>query len=113
MATTTVVNIDQIHAGLIKFIDTEIAPKATGFTKFMVYFFVPSLSKFLVPRYEAMRASGMFSELFTEEGNLKLEDAFARVRTAMEKTGKLMIPQINYFVDSTDVEKLYHLIKSA
>lgn len=105
------VNLEQIHAGLIKYIDTEVAPKATGFTKFMVYFFTPSLSNIINSRLEALKASGMVDDLFTENGLIKLDEAYHRAKQAIEKSGKVLIPQVNYFIDSSDVDRLYQLIK--
>jgi peroxiredoxin len=39
------VNTDQIRIGVKKFIEHELAHKATGITKFMIYFVMPSIDK--------------------------------------------------------------------
>lgn len=39
------VNIDQVRIGVKKFIENELAHKATGVTKFMIYFMMPAMDK--------------------------------------------------------------------
>ena len=43
-----IVNTDQIRIGVKKFIESEIAQKATGLTKFMIYFTLPSIDASVV-----------------------------------------------------------------
>ena len=40
-----IVNTDQIRMGVKKYIEHELAQKATGVTKFMIYFIMPSMDK--------------------------------------------------------------------
>lgn len=107
------VTIEQVTAGIVKYIDTELAPKANGITKFMVYFFVPSIPKMVASKIEMLRSSELMNDLFTNEGNINLDEAYKRAQAAMEKSGRLLIPQISYFVDITDLDKLYNLIKTS
>lgn len=108
-----IVTLEHIHAGLAKYVDTEVAPKATGLTKFMVYFFVPSLKKIVNTKLEQLKATGLADDLFTEDGLIELDEAYNRAKTAIQHSGKIMIPQIGYIIDETDVDKLYQLIKNA
>jgi peroxiredoxin len=39
------VNLDQVRIGAKKFVEYELAHKATGVTKFMIYFVMPSIDK--------------------------------------------------------------------
>ena len=39
------VNTDQVRIGVKKFIENELAHKATGVTKFMIYFMMPGMDK--------------------------------------------------------------------
>lgn len=39
------VNTDQVRIGVKKFIENELAHKATGVTKFMIYFIMPAMDK--------------------------------------------------------------------
>ena len=39
------VNTDQVRMGVKKYIEQELAQKASGVTKFMIYFVMPSMDK--------------------------------------------------------------------
>lgn len=106
-------NAEQITAGLVKYIDTELAPKATGIMKFMIYFIAPSIPKKVSQMINQYRNDALFSDLFDETGNVKLEDVRTRAREAVSKTGRLYIDKLNLFIDESDVEKLYNLIKNS
>jgi hypothetical protein len=43
-----IVNTDQIRIGVRKFVEHELAHKATGITKFMIYFVMPSIDKTVI-----------------------------------------------------------------
>lgn len=43
-----IVNTDQIRIGVKKFVESELAHKATGLTKFMIYFALPSIDSTVV-----------------------------------------------------------------
>lgn len=105
------VTIDQILAGIIKYIDTEIAMKANGITKFMVYFFAPSIPKMVQTKFDEMKSMGLMDEFIDENGNINLDKAYGRAKEAISRAGKILIPKINYFVDASDVDILYNLIK--
>ena len=105
------VTIEQIKAGVVKFIDSYVAPKATGFTKFMIYFITPSLYNMIEQKYKEIQSSNLMPELFNEAGNLNLDETFNRAKSAIEKSGKILIPGLNYFVDAEDLTILYDLIK--
>ena len=107
------VTLDQVLAGLIKYIDSEIAPKAQGFTKFAVYFVAPSIPNILRSKFVELQQSGVISDLLDENGNIKLDDAYKRAKDAFQKSGKILLPKFNLFVDITDVEMLYNFIKNS
>lgn len=105
------VTLEQIQAGIVKYIDVEIAPKANGLTKFAVYFFVPSLPKMINNKFNEYKSNPLFTDLFDENGNVELDEIYARAKEAMKHSGKVLIPQINYFIDEHDIDILYNLIK--
>lgn len=107
------VTIEQVQAGIIKYIDTDIAPRAQGFTKFMIYFAAPSIPKMVSQKLTELRATGMIEDLFDESGNINLEEAYKRASEAMKKSGKVLIKQLNYFADNEDLDRLYAHIKSS
>lgn len=107
-----IITLEQLQAGLIKYIDLEIAPKANGLTKFAVYFIVPSIPGLLSTKFDEIKKSGLFNDLLDEAGNIKLEPTYNRVKESIKKSGKILIPKLNYFVDETDIEKLYSILKT-
>lgn len=107
------ITTEQISAGLIKYIDTEIGARATGLTKFMVYFAAPSLPKLVTSKIEELKSNELFKDMFDENGNVVFDELYKRTKDAISKSGKILIPQINYFVDMDDVEILANLIKKS
>lgn len=107
------VTTEQIQAGIIKYIDTEIASKANGLTKFMVYFAAPSVPAMVVEKVNEYKSNPIFANIFDENGNIKLDTVYKQAKGAIAKSGKVLIPKLNYFVDDADIEVLYNLIKSS
>lgn len=105
-----VVTLEQIQVGVLKYVETEIAAKATGLTKFMVYFALPSLPKMIAEKLLQAKESPLFADIFDENGNVKLAEARTRALEALKRSGKLYIKEIGYFVDETDVELIYKYI---
>lgn len=107
------VTIEQVQAGLIKYIDSELAPKASGMTKFVIYFLAPSIPKRLQEKIAEVKQNTMFSDFFDEDGNIKLDDVYNRAKEAMKHSGKIFIKELNYFADMQDIEALYQSIKNS
>lgn len=107
------VTIEQLQAGVIKYIDSYLAPKATGMQKFTLYFLAPSIPNMIAVKVQEFKNSGIVSDLFDETGNIKLDDVYKRAQEAMKKSGKLYIEKLNYFADEQDVQAIYNLIKTA
>lgn len=107
------VTLEQIQSALAQYIDIELAPKAQGFTKFMLYFTIPSMPSTVAKYYNAMRDSALWSDCFDESGNVKLEVIYERSKQAIKKSGKIFIKPINYFMDETDIEKLFSILKAS
>lgn len=108
-----IVTVEQIEAGLIKYIDTEIGAKATGTQKFMVYFVAPSIPKLVRSKINELRDNELFADMFDENGNVVIDILYKRAKDAIAKSGKILIPQINYFADVDDIELLVNLIKKS
>lgn len=107
------VTIEQLQAGVIKYIDSYLAPKATGMQKFTLYFLAPSIPNMISAKVQEFKNSGMVSDLFDETGNIKLDEVYKRAQSAMQKSGKLYIEKLNYFADEQDLQAIYNLIKTA
>ena len=104
---------DQLIAGIIKYIDSDIGAKATGATKFFIYFAVPSIPSIVNKKIAELKATGMFDDMFDASGNIELDVLHKRAKEAIRKSGKLYIQQLNYFADEQDIDVLYSHIKGA
>lgn len=108
-----VVSTDQVRVGIKKYVENEIANKATGVVKFLVYFMLPSIDKGVVDYINKAKDSGMFSEMFNENGHVMIDEVYDRAVFAMDKSGKVLLDKFNLTLDKTDVEKLYQYVKEA
>ena len=100
-----------MQSAIIKYIDTEVGPKATGMTKFLIYFMAPSIPKLITEKVKEIQDTGLMSELFNQDGLIDIDATYARTKKALEHSGKILLPKINYFVDGDDVDALYAIIK--
>lgn len=107
------VTIEQFQAGIIKYIDSYLGPKATGMQKFALYFLAPSIPNLVMTKVQELKNSGMVSDLFDESGNIKIDETYKRANEAIKKSGKVYIERLNYFADEQDLQTLYNLIKSS
>ena len=106
------ITIEQIKMALIRFIDTNLAPKMSGIGKFALYFVTPSIYNNLPLMFEELKKFGTINDLLDEAGNIKLEETYNRAKEAMKKSGKVLIPKLNYFADESDLDILYNYIKN-
>lgn len=104
---------DQLIAGIIKYIDSDIGAKATGMTKFAIYFVAPSIPNVVKTKLVDIKSTGMFDDMFDTAGNIKLDLLYKRAKDAINKSGKIYFQQLNYFVDEQDIDILYTYIKGA
>ena len=107
------VSIDQARMGVKKYVETEIADKATGAVKFLIYFMIPAIDKGVVEYINKAKGSIFFQDVFCENGNIYIEEVYNRASFAMDKSGKVLIDKFNLALDKTDIEKLYKYIKEA
>ena len=108
------VNTDQIRIGVKKFIEHELAHKATGITKFMIYFVMPSLDKSVQEYVVKMQENEMFCEMFDENKNMYLDKVYDRAVFAVEKVGnKVFLEKYGISLDRNDIEKMYSYIRES
>jgi hypothetical protein len=108
-----IVNTDQIRIGVKKYIENEIAYKANGITKFMVYFVLPSVDVSVVGYVNKMRENSLFSDMFDQDGNIYLDKVYDRATFAVDKSGKVLLEKFGLSLDRSDVEKLYSYIRES
>ena len=102
------VTVDQLKSGIRKFVENEIAYKATGLTKFLTFFMLPSLDKEVVSMVAKAKDSQVFNEFFSPEGNILLDELYSRALQAIDKSGKIVIEKFQIALDRSDMEKIYH-----
>lgn len=107
----TTVSIDQVRAGIKKYIESEVATKANGLTKFFIYFMMPSIDKEAVNLINQARGLSFTSDLFSEDGSILIDEVYSRAMDAAERSGKILLEKFNLAMDKTDVEKLYRYIQ--
>lgn len=98
------VNIEQIQMGLNRYVEEEIAKKATGFNKFAVYFALPSINK------KIPQLINNFKDFFDENGNINLDEIYNNAKSAISKSGQFSLYGIIF--NETDIDKLYSYIKN-
>ena len=102
------VTVDQFKSGIKKFVENEVAYKATGLNKFLTFFMLPSLDKEINSMVLKAKEMSIFSEFFTPEGNIVLDELYNRSVQAIDKAGKLVIDKFQLALDRNDLEKIYH-----
>lgn len=108
------VNTDQVRVGVKKFIENELAHKATGVTKFMIYFIMPGMDKKVLDYIVKMQTNDMFEEMFDENKNLYLDKVYDRALFAVDKVGnKVLLEKYGIALDRSDLEKLYSYIRES
>ena len=108
------VNTDQIRIGVKKFIENELAHKATGVTKFMIYFMMPGMDKKVLDYIVKMQDNDMFEEMFDENKNLYLDKVYDRALFAVDKVGnKVLLEKYGIALDRSDLEKIYSYIRES
>lgn len=108
------VNTDQVRIGIKKFIENELAHKATGVTKFMIYFMMPGMDKKVLDYVVQMQNNDMFEEMFDENKNLYLDKVYDRALFAVDKVGnKVLLEKYGIALDRSDLEKIYSYIRES
>ena len=104
------VSVQQIQTGLINYIEQEIAQKAVGLKKFMVYMLIPQLSNKVPSLLQQYHQNPIFIDFFDESGNVHLDSLYQTAKTAIAKSGQIEYAGIIF--NETDIDKLYSYIKN-
>ena len=108
------VNTDEVRIGVKKFIENELAHKATGVTKFMIYFIMPGMDKKVLDYIVKMQDNDMFEEMFDENKNLYLDKVYDRALFVVDKVGnKVLLEKYGIALDRGDLEKIYSYIRES
>lgn len=106
-----IVTVEQIQNAIVRFVDTEIGAKATGFTKFAVYFMLPKISRTTTELINQYKDNPMFKDYFDEAGNVKVDDLYNAAKAAITKSGQFTAYGLIF--NEVDIDKLYEYIKTS
>lgn len=102
-----VANVQQIQEGVVRFVENELANKATGVRKFGIYFIMPIISNKTKDYIDI--AKKYTPELFTEDGHIKIDEVYNHGKKAIQRSGQFEFMGIIF--NESDVDKLYSYIK--
>lgn len=105
-----IVTLQQLQMGVTNYIETEIAAKATGFSKFAIYFVLPKISSKIVDIVNSYKDNPMTKDFFADNGNVNLDEVYKSAKSAISKTGQFTLYGIIF--NESDVDKLYEIIKT-
>lgn len=101
------INTNDIPAIMSAFVDSQIAPQASGMQKFGAYsmlFVMQNKMPEIVNRYgPIMRMTGMMGD----DGMIDLEYVHNMLSDAMNHAGKVNV--MGYLVDAADIESIYQI----
>lgn len=105
-----IATIEQIQNAIVKFIDLEIGAKATGFTKFSIYFMLPKISNTVKEMILQYKDNPLFKDYINAEGLIKVNELYNSAKTAISKSGQFTMYGLIF--SESDIDKLYEYIKS-
>ena len=104
------VNTEQVQVGVSNFIENEIAKKATGVNKFIVYFAIPIVNKKIVDYINSFSKNKFTKDMFDENNNIDLDLVYNMSKDAVKKSGQFVLCGIIF--NETDIDKIYTYIKN-
>lgn len=104
-------NISQIEIGLTNFINSEIASKAPGHIKFLIY----TGMSLAAPKFELMfnqykdHPIIQALEIIEPDGDIDVDNLYTAMKEAMKKMGR--VEYMGIIFTEHDVDKLYEYLK--
>ena len=102
-------NTEQIQVGITNFIENEIAKKAVGANKFLIYMAMPIVNKKVTQYVNDFASNPLTKELFDENNNVNLDKVYNMAKSAIQKSGQFVYYGIVF--NETDIDKLYTYIR--
>lgn len=103
------VNTEQIQLGVTRFVENELAAKAVGMNKFLLYFALPLVQKKVVQYVNSYAENPLTTEMFDKNHNVDLDAVYSMAKTAVQKSGQFIAYGIVF--NETDIDKLYNYIR--
>lgn len=104
------VNTEQVQLGVARFIENEIAAKATGVNKFMTYFALPIVNKRINSYMHMYADNELTKDIFDVNHNVDLDVVYGMAKNAVQKSGQFTMYGIVF--NETDIDKLYNYIRN-
>lgn len=105
------VNTQQIETGITNYIEIELAKKATGFTKFAIYFMLPTILSRVNKMLSSLKENEFTDNFFDENNNIKIDEVYNSAKLAISKSGQIIAYGIIF--NENDIDKLYNYIINA
>jgi allophanate hydrolase subunit 1 len=103
------VSAQQVQLGISNFAENEIAKKAVGLNKFMVYFAMPIINKKVMQYVDTYSNDPLMQEMFDSNKNIDIDTVYNMAKTAVQKSGQFTMYGIIF--NENDIDKLYSYIK--
>ena len=103
------VNVEQIQLGVNRYIENEIANKATGFNKFVVCFVSPLATRKVAQYINTLADNPLMSDMFDGNHNVNLDEVYRMAKDAIQKSGQFVL--LGMVFNETDIDKLYNYIR--
>lgn len=100
--------IEQVQNGVMRFVEQEIASKATGFKKFMIYFLAPTI-KHKVTEY-VHKYKSFVPDMVDADDKINLDVLYNHSKAAIQRSGQFELMGVIF--NETDLDKLYSCIKN-
>ena len=100
--------LEQIQNGLAYFIDQELASKATGLKKFMIYFLTPTIKRRVADYVHKYKH--FVPDIIDAENRIDLDVLYNYSKEAIQRSGQFEFMDIIF--NESDVDKLYSYIKN-
>ena len=103
------INKNQVLVGTTNFIENELAKKAVGENKFMIYFAMPIINKKIVQYMDTYSNDPLTKDMFDENNNVDIDTVYNMAKTAVQKSGQFTLYGIIF--NENDIDRLYAYIK--
>jgi hypothetical protein len=68
---------------------------------------IPSLNKEVESIIMKLKDVSIFTEFFNQEGNIYIDEVYSRALQAVDRSGKIVLDQLQIALDRSDLEKIY------
>lgn len=102
---------EQMHRAVMVYLDSEIAQKASGLTKFATYFLISSLQDHPEKTVGLVIDNPIISmaDVVNADGTIKADELYRAARSAMEKCQSITLAGITFSVP--DIDKIYSIMQ--